>query len=332
MDRIRTIIGAVCTTLASSGVAFANDSAAELSIGGLQFTRSTSVAMTSEELSISLQQIRVKYQFINTSSVPVTLTIAFPLPDVDLSEGESIAFPSNDPLNFVGFETKVDGSPIKFSVEQRAFTGDKEVTSILRELNVPLLPLGMQQFRAQDLTPAVRARMVSEGLLTPAGSDERGRPLYAPGWTVKTSVFREQTFPPGQPVNVEHTYRPSVGGSPDTILRKSLRQDKAMAKEVERYRREYCVTDGFLQELDKMAGLSKANAAMIQERRISYVLTTGANWAGPIKNFHLLIDKGSALVSYCEGKLNSSSNRILDVSASDFVPDRDLKLLFVGRF
>ena len=332
MDRIRTIIGAVCTTLASSGVAFANDSAAELSIGGLQFTRSTSVAMTSEELSISLQQIRVKYQFINTSSAPVTLTIAFPLPDVDLSEGESIAFPSNDPLNFVGFVTKVDGSPIKFSVEQRAFTGDKEVTSILRELNVPLLPLGMQQFRAQDLTPAVRARMVSEGLLTPAGSDERRRPLYAPGWTVKTSVFREQTFPPGQPVNVEHTYRPSVGGSPDTILRKSLRQEKAMAKEVERYRREYCVTDGFLQELDKMAGLSKANAAMIQERRISYVLTTGANWAGPIKNFHLLIDKGSALVSYCEGNLNSSSNQILDVSARDFVPDRDLKLLFVGRF
>jgi Domain of unknown function (DUF4424) len=332
MDRIRTIIGAVCTTLASSGVAFANDSAAELSVGGLQFTRSTSVSMTSEELSISLQQIRVKYQFINTSSAPVTLTIAFPLPDVDLSEGENTAFPFNDPLNFVGFETRVDGNPVKFSVEQRAFTGDKEVTSVLRELNVPLLPLGAQQFRAQDLTPAVRARMVSEGLLMPAGSDERGRPLYASGWTVKTSVFREQTFPPGQPVNVEHTYRPSVGGSPDTILRKSLRQEKAMAKEVERYRRKYCVTDGFLQELDKMAGLSRSNTAMIQERRISYVLTTGANWAGPIKNFHLLIDKGSALVSYCDGKLNSSSKQILDVTANDFVPDRDLKLLFVGRF
>ena len=133
-----------------------------------------------------------------------------------------------------------------------------------------------------------------------------------------------------RPTIAVRSYLP--GGSPDTILRKSLRKEKAMAKEVERYHREYCVTDGFLQELDKMAGLSRANTAMIQERRISYVLTTGANWAGPIKNFHLLIDKGSALVSYCEGNLNSSSNQILDVSASDFVPDRDLKLLFVGRF
>jgi hypothetical protein len=332
MDRIRIIIGAFCTTLAGSGVAFANDSAAELSIGGLQFTRSANVSMISEDLSISLQRIRVKYQFINTSSAPVTLTIAFPLPDVDLSEGESTAFPSNDPLNFVGFETKVDGTPIKFSVEQRAFIGDKEVTTVLRDLNVALLPLGTQQFRAQDLTPAARSRMVSKGLLMPAGSDERGRPLYAPGWIVKTLVYREQTFPPGQPVNVEHTYRPSVGGSSDTILRKSLRQEKAMAKEIERYRREYCVSDGFLQDLDKMAGVSRSNTAMVQERRISYVLKTGANWAGPIKNFHLSVDKGSALVSYCGGKLNSSSKQMLDVSASDFIPDGDLKLLFVGRF
>jgi hypothetical protein len=335
MDQLRiiiVIIVALCASLAGGAAAFANDSAAELSIGGLQFTRSTNVAMISEDLSISLQRITVKYQFINTSSAPVTLTIAFPLPDIDLSEGESTALPSNDPLNFVGFETKVDGSPIKFSVEQRAFAGDKEVTAVLRELNVPLLPLGMLQFRAQDLTPATRARMVSEGLLLPAGSDERGRPLYAPGWVVKTSVVREQTFPPGRPVSVEHSYKPSVGASPDTILRKSLRQEKAMANEIERYRREYCVTDGFLQELDKTAGPLRSNTAGVQERRISYVLKTGANWAGPIKNFHLFIDKGSALVSYCEGKLNSSSKQMLDVHAQDFVPDRDLKLLFVGRF
>ena len=108
-----------------------------------------------------------------------------------------------------------------------------------------------------------------------------------------------------------------------------------MVKEIERYRREYCVTDEFLRELDKIAGPSRNNAAMVQERRISYVLKTGANWAGPIKKFHLLIDKGRStgrLVSYCAEKLNPSAKQALDVSAVNFTPDRNLKFLFVGRF
>jgi Domain of unknown function (DUF4424) len=334
MYRLRATLLTAGLILSGHSVAIANDSAAELSIGGLQFTRSSNVEMTSEDLKISLDRISVRYEFLNTSSAPVTLTVAFPLPDIDLSEGENISFPSNDPLNFVDFATKVDGNPIKFNTDQHAYVGDKEVTALLRELKVPLLPLGAQAFRPQELAPAVRNRMASEGLLMPAGSDERGKPLYSPGWIVKTTVYREQTFPAGKPVIVEHSYRPSVGASPDTILRRSLRQDKALAKEIERYRKEYCVGDEFLGELDKVAGTSRNNSAMVQERRISYILKTGANWAGPIKNFHLTIDLGgnNRFVSYCAGKLSPSSKPDPEVRTKDFTPDRDIKLLFVGRF
>jgi len=334
MDRLRATLLATGLIFSGYSAAIANDSAAELSVGGLQFTRSPNVEMTREDLKLSLDRVSVRYEFMNTSSTPVTLTVAFPLPDIDLAEGESIALPSSDPLNFVNFETRVDGKPITFGTDQRAFVGDKEVTALLRELKVSILPLGAQAFRPQDLAPATRERMVSEGLLMPAGSDERGRPLYSPGWIVKTAVVRDQTFPAGKPVIVEHTYRPSVGSTPDTILRKGLRQNRAMAKEIERYRREYCISDDFLQELDKTAGISQANNAGIQERRISYVLKTGANWAGPIKNFHLSIDRGAngRLVSYCAGKLSASAKTPLDVTASDFTPDRNIKILFIGRF
>src|SRR5258708_6306762 len=64
----------------------ANDSAAELSIGGLQFVRTDGVAMESEDLRIALDRISVRYQFANITTKPVTLTVAFPLPDIDLSE------------------------------------------------------------------------------------------------------------------------------------------------------------------------------------------------------------------------------------------------------
>lgn len=323
----------VCMSFICTSPAVSNDTAAELAIGGLQFARSANVAMDSEDLKISLERVSVHYRFTNISAAPVTLTVAFPFPDIDLSEGEMIAFPSNDPVNFVDFETKVDGQPIKFGIEQRAFVGDKDVTSILAELKIALLPIGPQEFRAQDLPETTRVKMAAEGLLQPAGSNERGRPLYQPGWIVKTAALRKQTFPSGTPVSVDHTYRPSVGISSDTILRKGLRQSKAMAPELGRYRREYCVTDEFLRKIDKIAGESQANNAKIEERRINYVLKTGANWAAPIKDFKLSINPGNnGLVSFCPGKLIPSSNGSLDFQSSNFMPDRDLKILIIGRF
>ena len=76
---------------------------------------------------------------------------------------------------------------------------------------------------------------------------------------MKTSAVRQQTFPADHAVLVDHQYRPSVGSSPDTILRKALRQNKALAAEVARYRKDYCVSDAFLAEIDKRAGAAEPN-------------------------------------------------------------------------
>jgi hypothetical protein len=77
-----------------------------------------------------------------------------------------------------------------------------------------------------------------------------------------------------------------------------------------------------------------SNKPAIQERRINYILSTGANWSGPIKNFKLTIDPGAAdrLVSLCTGGLKASSPNGLEFTATDFKPSADLKILFVGRF
>ena len=129
--------------LAATGwPARANDSAAELSIGGLQLIRTKDVAMASEELRIGLDRVSVRYQFVNQTSKPVALTVAFPLPDIDLSEAENIAFPSSNPVNFGEFETKIDGNAVPLTIDQRAMVGSKDVTALLRQFKLPLLPLG----------------------------------------------------------------------------------------------------------------------------------------------------------------------------------------------
>ena len=83
----------------------------------------------SEDLAITPAAVTVRYVFLNQSASPVTLTVAFPLPDIDLTDAETLAFPTNDPANFVGFSTKVDGKPVNFTVNQRAFVNNKEVTA-----------------------------------------------------------------------------------------------------------------------------------------------------------------------------------------------------------
>ena len=43
------------------------------------------------------------------------------------------------------------------------------------------------------------------------------------------------------------------------------------------------------------------DGAPYSEQRIDYILKTGANWSGPIKDFRLVVDKGEpdSLVSFC---------------------------------
>jgi hypothetical protein len=329
-----TALLAACAALSwGAGACRANDSSAELSVGGLVFTKNSDVSIQSEDLTITPDSVTVRYVFLNQSMNPVTLTVAFPLPDIDLADGANVAFPTSDPINFVGFATKVDGRPINFTVNQSATLNGKDVTASLRGMGIPLLPIGAQQLKITELAQQTRDRAVNEGLLVQSGTNDKGDPLYDPSWTLKTSVVRQQTFPAGKPVTVEHRYHTSVGMSFDTVLRGGLRGKKALEPEVARYKADYCITDDFLKSLDKIAGVEEANKAKIQERRISYVLKTGANWAGPIKDFHLVVDKGQPdrLVSFCGDGIKKISPTAFELRAKDFTPTRDLNIIMLGR-
>lgn len=61
---------------------FSNDSTAELAAGGLVFTKSDDIEMLSEDLFVSMKEIRVRYHFLNQSDKAVVTQIAFPMPDI----------------------------------------------------------------------------------------------------------------------------------------------------------------------------------------------------------------------------------------------------------
>src|SRR6266704_1805643 len=184
MDRLKSCSIAIVggASWVEVKTAIVNDSAAELSIRGLPFARTTDIAMESEDLRISLDRVTVRYRFTNASGKPVTLTVAFPLPDIDLSDANNVALPSTDPVNFVDFETRIDGVPAKFQIDQRAMLGDKDVSAQLDQFKLPLLPIGSREIRVANLPEATRTKLADQGLLMPVRTDDKGHQQYAVAW------------------------------------------------------------------------------------------------------------------------------------------------------
>jgi hypothetical protein len=335
MSRIRLSKSILVTVLLASAIcqiALA-DSTAELSIGGLLIARNADISLESEELTITTDQVRVRYIFLNQSQNSVSAAISFPLPDIDLSEADNYAIPSTDPINFLDFRTTIDGRAVNFNLSQRAFLGVKDISAAIKAAGLPILPIGAQQKSIAEMQKDARERLINEGLLIPAGTDANGQQLHAGIWTVKTSAVRQQTFPAGKSVVVEHRYRTSLGVSFDTILRKGLRENAAMTQEVNRYRSSYCVPDDLLRGIDRIAGDAEGNTAGLRERRISFTLKTAGNAPAPIKDFKIVIDKGKPdrLVSFCLDNVKKISPTAFEVRMKDFSPDKDLKILLIGK-
>ena len=132
---------AVSMIFAMSCSANANDTSAELATGGLVFAKNSNIEMVSEDLYISTAEINVRYRFLNHSNGDVNVLVAFPMPDLKMDPDDDVTvIPTDDPVNFVGFSTTVNGQRVQANVEQKAYLNGIEVTQTLQRLDIPLSP------------------------------------------------------------------------------------------------------------------------------------------------------------------------------------------------
>jgi hypothetical protein len=310
--------------LALAGAASANDGVAERAAGGLVFTGTDEIDMVSEDLYVSRDEIRVRYRFRNRTPRDVRVTVAFPLPDHDLREdfyGDT-AYPRD-------FRTTVDGRAIALQTEYRAVWQGTDHTDLLAGLGVPIMyddgNIDTIVGALSALPEAERRRLLELGLAEEFDLPEEGRRL-TPLWTVRETWYREQVFPAGREVVVEHRYRPGAGGTHSTGLAGPDRLESAYNREmIERY----CIEEDFLAAVDRIA--ARDGPEYFGESYVSYILTTGAGWASPIGEFRLVVDKGRPenLVSFCgEGVRRLSSTRF-ELRRRNWRPDRDLHVLIM---
>ena len=310
----------------------ANDSTAELATGGLVFVQNDSIEMKSEDLFISSAEIRVTYRFFNRTARDVTVLVAFPMPDVKGEQDAPVALPTDDPVNLLDFRTSVNGKAVETRAEQRVFAADVERTQFLRDRGIPLAPhLGSTNEALDRLPRESWDEFLRFGL---AGIEEydvgRGMQKHlAARWTLRTTFFWEQTFPARAETVIEHQYRPSVGESVGTALGSA-----ASAKEpwFADYQRKYCLDRDFLNSVARASRGARYGAPFAEER-LDYVLKTGANWAGPIGDFRLVVDKGepSNLVSFCADGVKKISPTRFEWRKKDFRPEGNFAVLILKK-
>lgn len=309
---------ALLIALSALPPAGANDSAASLAAGGLvALDRTDRVAMASEVLRIGPERIDIAYTFASTTGQAETLPVAFPLPPVNLADTlySPWTVESDDPVNFVGFVLTIDGVPATPEVQQRAYAPDgRDVTDLLHSLDLPLIsfvdPPGQQplweRLEGPDSDASLLATLGQHGLVNEWGAAD---------WRTETMLHWRMTVPADRPLLVEHSYRPVYG-----VFQLYFFEDSDWRGELA----DWCVGDYEMSGIRRVAG---EDGAIV--RTIDYILTTGANWAGPIGDFHLILDKGSpdAILSLCwDGELTRTAPTIFEFRARDWTPAQELSL------
>jgi len=326
--------------LALAAPAFSNDTMASLGAGGLVFLTSPDIEMTSEDLQVGPEEVRVVYEFTSTATENQNVLVAFPMPDITGSGDFIVAVPTEDPQNLFGFTTTFNGEPVEAELHQYVFAVGIEYTDYLTELGIPLTPFGEATITALNaLSDEQHKALVERGLVLPMeySTDPAGKIWqtdYTPVWTLKSTYSWEADFPAGETVEVEHAYTPSVGG---TVAVTFLAEPSDRYDPARDYTDRYCTDDSFLKAVKKTLADSKdAYSAPFAESWLDYVWSTGSNWSGPIKRFKLTIDKGRPenLVSFCwDGKVTKTSPTTFEMEATDFYPpaDRELEILILNR-
>ena len=292
-----------------AGRVAANDTLAVLAAGGLVPVKSSEIVLEREDLQISVHQITVRYVFRNSSERDIDTTVAFPLPELEggLVEHVPLQLPEKTKSNFVDFEVMVAGKPVEAKMEVRAFHEGRDVTDRLRSAGLPVLVSDEGMASAVRKLPAKQHTQFEKDELLVSDDVGTANRRYWANWNTRVQFYRTQRFPARGTVEVQHRYRPVVGGA-------------------------YMVPgDSIGSRTQPYCGSDTVTRRPLRERQIRYILTTANNWKGPIRSFRLAVmaDTPDDIVLTCMPGLKRLGPTRYELSSSNFRPDRELDVLIL---
>jgi hypothetical protein len=340
----------------------ANDSDASVGLGGVVLTREPRISMESERLTISLSKVTVEYEFLNESDNDITTEVAFPIPPYENTER------AGGIRDFDDFRLWVDGQELKYQVEAKAFLwkydghGNKvgrprDVTTVLRRYNIDISSLGHYKDGKYDnvpdferLSPDARKFLDDYGVI-----DVEGPGNSIPEWEVRKTYYWQQRFPAHRVLHVRHEYTPAFGfegmhgevfdaGSRERLLAEELqRGSDSDVQDESDLLLDACVAPPLQEKIFRDAStVWKADpmgGGYVETMWVDYILTTANSWKTPIKKFELVVERGPDrgwydpnwdYASFCwDGPVKQVDAHRFEATATDFVPKRELKVLFM---
>jgi hypothetical protein len=310
---------------------FANDgSALANAAGGIQLKREARVSMEKERLTISPTLITVEYEFLNTTDSDITSEVAFPVPEYNIGYNFTAA-----PADLASWRLWVEGKELKYQTEVKALLKGKDYAEVLRGMSIDAPTYGRWHYEGggkevddiQKLPKAKRAALIRLGLIGDDGT---------PAWSVRKTYHWEQTFPAHKVLHVRHEYQPQLGL--EHLNAESLqRADKQYNAKLS----DACVDPSLLKTLIAAAPNDNGFAeGYVEPRWVDYILTTANTWKTPIKDFELILQKPKAkgkerhYLSLCwDGKVEAAGPDEFRAKATDFVPKKELRVMFfqVGK-
>lgn len=303
--------------LALSITAHANDSTGYVGVGGIEYIKNPNIAMTSEDLYISKDMVKVAYEFKNLTNRPITETVLFPLPVVPTWTDYDFA-DVDETLS--SFRTLANGKPVHYKTHARAFIRDNDklidVTAEFQACGVSEHEI-MSVWEQDDLLAHINQKLgkcPNPKLQKLIDFDPTLDPELSVLWEGQVIYEFKQTFAPNAMTKIHHSYKPLLGGG--------VHFDKSLDEA-------FCMDKATRQNLNK-----SANKYVQTYSALGYILTTGANWAKPIDNFKLTIERDDdEIVSFCwagKGKVQKIGEGKFQITEKHFTPKKDLDVAFVN--
>lgn len=282
--------------------AMGNDSTIAESNGTIVFLKDADVSMEKERLFLSEELVQVDYIFQNHGGKMVEALMAFPMPPM--------FFGDMDHDEIKDFKLWVNDAPVK--------TNKKLVILLDRKKDVTA-ELNRLGWSAKDLIQFLsnnREPLPGKKPLPKAWNDKDGFSRL----TVNEFFVWQQRFEPGLPVSVRHIYVPGLSSSVPQSARDMLKYHQA----------DHCLDTTTRQLLNRL----DSQRTFIEWAALGYILLTGNNWAGPIKDFQLIIKKkhASDTISLCfKDELKKQDALTFTFSQTNYQPQRNLNILFFRK-
>lgn len=340
----RVILWCLVATVWAQNWAAANMTIAAQGVGGLVPVKTDQISIEREDLYISARQVKVRYELRNHSGKEIVAPLLFPLPEFDLylDYNDIHVTPIKDGDRPLSPTVRVEGTEQTVQWLPRAYARDgREITGMLAALGISPFQSGSSLDVCRRLPQSALKDLVDQGIVARWGGE--GSDLLSPNWTVRAAFTWQQTFPADRNLVVEVEYTPLTGGyegeiqvpadaHPDKIAA-SFSMNAALRHFVP-WSEEYCFTGDTVAALAGLTGNGDQYAQVLWTR---YILVTAMNWEGPIRRFHLTVDKGKpdAVVAFCapdrKAAIRQTGPTTYEVDIPDFFPQRNFDLLTVGK-